>query len=59
MGLNNMNTKKEIKIGDKTFVFNRPNILNKYTIDVLNDWCRLVEQQKNTGDTWTVIPELP
>lgn len=51
--------KKEIKIGDKTFEFNSTNILDKSTTDVLNDWCRLIEQQKSNEDVWTVIPELP
>ena len=51
--------KKEIKIGDKTFGFESPNILDKSTTDIMNDWCRLVEQQKNDEDVWTVIPELP
>jgi hypothetical protein len=36
-----------------------PNILDKSTTDIMNDWCRLVEQQKNNEDVWTVIPELP
>lgn len=51
--------KKEIKIGDKTFEFKSPNILDKSTTDMMNDWCRLVEQQKSDEDVWTVIPELP
>ena len=51
--------KKEIKIKDKTFKFNFTNILNKSTTDILNDWCKLVEEQKNNEDKWTVIPELP
>ena len=51
--------KREIKIGDKTFEFNSPNILDKSTTDVLNDWCKLVEQQKDNKDIWTVIPQLP
>lgn len=51
--------KKEIKIGDKTFEFESPNILDKSTTDMMNDWCRLVEQQKSNEDVWTVIPELP
>lgn len=41
-----MKTKKEIKIGDMTFEFNSPNILDKSTLDMMNDWCRLVEQQQ-------------
>jgi len=51
--------KKEIKIGDKTFEFSSPNIIDKSITDVLNDWCKLVEQQKSNEDVWTVIPELP
>jgi len=51
--------KKEIKIGDKTFEFESPNILDKSTTDMMNDWCRLVEQQKSNEDVWTVMPELP
>jgi hypothetical protein len=51
--------KKEIKIGDKTFEFKSPNIIDNSTTDMMNDWCRLVEQQKNNEDIWTVIPELP
>lgn len=51
--------KKEIKIGDNTFQFESPNILDKSTTDILNDWCMLIEQQKNNEDVWTVLPELP
>lgn len=51
--------KKEIKIGDKTFEFESPNILDKSTKDMMNDWCALVEQQNSNEDVWTVIPELP
>jgi hypothetical protein len=51
--------KKEIKIGNKTFEFENPNILDKSTTNMMNDWCRLVEQQKNNEDVWTVISELP
>jgi len=51
--------KKEIKIGDKTFEFSSPNIIDKSITDVLNNWCKLVEQQKSNEDVWTVIPELP
>jgi hypothetical protein len=51
--------KKEIKIGEKTFEFTSPNILDKSTIDMMNDWCKLIEQQKSNEDIWTVIPELP
>ncbi len=50
---------KEIKIGNKTFEFDSPNILDKSTIDMMNDWSKLAEQQKNNEDVWTVIPELP
>lgn len=42
--INLYNMKKEIKIGDKTFEFNSPNMLDKSTTDMMNDWCRLVEQ---------------
>jgi hypothetical protein len=49
----------EIKIGDKTFEFEIPNILDKSIIDMMNDWYRLIKQQKNNEDVWTVIPELP
>lgn len=51
--------KKEIKIGDKTFEFEIPNVLDKSTTDIMNDWCMLVEQQKNNEDVWTILPELP
>lgn len=42
--------KKKIKIGDKMFEFDSPNILNKSTTDMMNDWCRLIEQQKSNED---------
>ncbi len=51
--------KHEIKVGDTTFEFNYPEVLDKSTTDMMNDWCRLVEQQKNNEDIWTTIPELP
>jgi hypothetical protein len=51
--------KKEIKIGDKTFELKSPNILDKSTTDMMNDWCRLVEKQKNDEDVWTGMHELP
>ena len=54
-----MKKKEQIVIGKNTFIFNPPNILDKSTTDVMNDWCKLVEQQKNNEDVWTVIPELP
>ena len=57
--INLYNMKKEIKIGDKTFEFESPNIIDNSTTDMMNDWCRLVEQKKNNEDVWTVIPELP
>jgi len=47
--------KREIKIGDKTFEFNSPNILDKSTTDVLNDWCKLVEQQKDMVESISVL----
>ena len=48
--------KNEIIVGEKTFEFKMPEDL---TSNILNDWCKLIEQQKNNEDIWTVIPELP
>lgn len=49
----------KIKIGDKTFEFNIPDVINKSTTDMMNDWIRLIEKQKHNKDIWTVLPELP
>lgn len=35
------------------------NKMNKSTTDMLKDWCKLVEQQKNNEDVWSTIPEFP
>lgn len=49
----------KIKIGDKTFEFNIPDVINKSTKDMMYDWIRLIEKQKHNKDIWTVLPELP
>ena len=57
---------KEIKIGDKTFniVFptekkieelNQKNDITRF----LNDWCKLIEKQKEEKNIWYEFPQLP
>lgn len=49
----------KIKIGDKTFEFNIPDVIDKSTKDMMYDWIRLIEKHKHNKDVWTVLPELP
>jgi len=51
--------KKEIKIGDKTFVINGPDFIDENAASFMNDWAKLIEQQKNNVDVWTEIPAVP
>jgi hypothetical protein len=56
----NADQNSEIKIGENTFVFNMPVDLNNITtLDVLHDWCKLVEHQKTNQDEWVMLPGLP
>jgi len=50
---------KEIKIGDYTFNFIMPEIMDKSVSDILKEWCKLVEKSKKDEDEWTTIPALP
>jgi len=51
--------KTRIKIGNETFEVNLQTPENISSLEVMSDWCKLVEQQTNNEDVWTTIPQLP
>lgn len=47
----------KIKFGDTALELNLPKIENVSTVEVFNNWCKLIEEEKE--DLWYEIPALP
>ena len=51
---------KEIKIGDTTFEFKMPEMLDTSVLDMMKSWVKLIEDQKKPKeDVWYEIEGIP